>query len=1065
MLGAAIVFGLVMQLPATGGEPPAAFLPLRIATEFFAIGIGLMIFGLAWGARSEVDSFDRILGSVFLAVTLLNLAHALSLEGAPVLADPDHALSPTTRLLVALALAAAAVWQHDWRVARHGQWWVLGLLLAAVGLVYALSLWRPALMPYLLLPAPRLEQALGVGIEVPLMLVYLALTGLLWRRWRHDARPQSGWLTAAAWLLVLAEAARLFETQYTDRFALLGHVAKVLGYALVYRALLYGLVESPLRQAEQQSNLLRTVYNAIPDMIWAKDRDGAFVACNPAFERYCGRSEGELLGQKEDELLAQTSQNSAKRHDIDRFAMFASGPSMWEEWLVDPDGEALPVETVRTPIRDADGNLFGILGIARDLRERLEAENRTRLYSKIFASVNEGIMITDANARIVDVNQTFTEITGYSRDEVIGRNPKLLKSGRQDPGFYEQMWQTLLREGHWRGEIWSQRKNGEQYAELLNISAVYDSTGEVSHYIGLFSDISRLKEQQERLELLAHYDALTRLPNRILLADRLQLALNHAARADSLLAVCYLDLDGFKPINDKLGHDNGDRLLIEVAQRLTASLRDSDTVARLGGDEFVLLLNGLDTVEQCEHILQRLLDDLSRPYVLEGAQSAAISASIGVALYPTDGMDPDTLLRHADQAMYLAKQAGRNRYHLFDSEYDRRSQVRYAVLSRLEEALEAGEFRLHYQPRVDMRRDQVAGVEALIRWQHPERGLLEPAEFLPDIENTDLAVRLGDWVLEQVLRQLEAWQAQGLELAANINISGRHLQQRHFSYHLKQLLRRHPSISANRLQLEVLETAALDDMGLVASVIGDCHELGVSFALDDFGTGYSSLTYLKRLPADVLKIDRSFVRDMLEDPEDLAIVDGIVGLAQAFRREVVAEGVETVEHGVLLLQLGCDQAQGYGIARPMPAEMLPGWVESYAAHPLWAETGSAHWPRGDLPLLTAELDHRRWIDQLVESIERHQQMPPPMDIHDCRFGHWHDGMGRARYGHLDEFRAIDPLHRRVHALGQELIALRDAGRYEEAQARLPVLLELRAKMLACLRALLAQVAEKHPRAV
>jgi len=358
-------------------------------------------------------------------------------------------------------------------------------------------------------------------------------------------------------------------------------------------------------------------------------------------------------------------------------------------------------------------------------------------------------------------------------------------------------------------------------------------------------------------------------------------------------------------------------------------------VARLGGDEFVLLLVGLEKVEECEQALVRLLESVARPVVV-GGEEVTISASIGVALYPQDDADPDTLLRHADQAMYQAKQAGRNRYHLFDTETDRRARTHREQLSRIEQALANHELVLHYQPKVNMRQGLVVGAEALVRWQHPERGLLPPVEFLPMIEDNDLIVRLGEWVIEQALAQIALWRAAGLELRVSVNVAARHLQQQDFVVRLREMLARHPEVPASQLELEVLETAALEDMLLVSRVINECRGFGVEFALDDFGTGYSSLTYFKRLPARVLKIDQSFVRDMLKDPEDRAIVEGVIGLTRVFRREVIAEGVESVEHGVALLTMGCELAQGYGIARPMPAAELAGWVRGWRADPSWS---------------------------------------------------------------------------------------------------------------------------------
>jgi diguanylate cyclase (GGDEF)-like protein len=450
----------------------------------------------------------------------------------------------------------------------------------------------------------------------------------------------------------------------------------------------------------------------------------------------------------------------------------------------------------------------------------------------------------------------------------------------------------------------------------------------------LAHDAAERNRYQHELEFLAHHDALTQLPNRILLADRLVQAIARMQRAQRLLAIVYLDLDDFKPVNDTLGHKAGDQLLVMLAQRLREHIRADDTVCRLGGDEFVLLLSDLGTIEECTQTIERLIKALGKPYVLD-RKIINITASIGLTLYPFDDADADTLMRHADQAMYVAKQSGRNRYHLFDAEHDRQIQIQRSNRARIETALMQKEFVLFYQPKVDMRSGKVIGAEALIRWQHPEEGLLAPARFLPEIEDTDFAIPLGEWVIATALTQLAEWQAIGLRLSVSVNISPRHLQAPNFAERLAALLKQYPQVPPASLELEVVESAALEDVVRVAAVIDACHAMGVSFALDDFGTGYSSLSYFKRLHVDVLKIDQSFVRDLLTDEEDHAIVEGVISLTRTFKRQVIAEGVESAEIGVALLELGCSIAQGYGIAKPMPASELPGWVARWEPYPQW----------------------------------------------------------------------------------------------------------------------------------
>jgi diguanylate cyclase (GGDEF)-like protein len=445
----------------------------------------------------------------------------------------------------------------------------------------------------------------------------------------------------------------------------------------------------------------------------------------------------------------------------------------------------------------------------------------------------------------------------------------------------------------------------------------------------LFVRINNLLLKQQALKMMAHYDVLTRLPNRTLFADRFRRAIAESNRKQTLLAVCYLDLDGFKQVNDHLGRDAGDQLLVEVAARIKATLRELDTVSRQGGDEFALLLCDLHSLQQCEEILQRLLINIAQPYLI-GGQTIGIAASCGLTLYPIDNADPDTLLRHADQAMYLAKQNGRNRYRVFDTNQDQALRTQRLQLQALQQAFARHEFCLYYQPKIDMQSGEVFGLEALIRWNHPEEGLLLPAAFLSYIEGSEFESVLGAWVVEEALKQVTLWNEAGLKLQVSVNISPKHLQAPSFFKQLAALLGRYPEVTPAQLQIEVLESSVLEDLVAVSEVIQTCRDsLGISIALDDFGTGYSSLTHLRRLPIHTIKIDQSFVRDMIEDPNDYAIVEGVVSLAHAFRLEVIAEGVESSAHVSKLLKLGCVRAQGFGIARPMPASAVQDWVYSY----------------------------------------------------------------------------------------------------------------------------------------
>jgi diguanylate cyclase (GGDEF)-like protein/PAS domain S-box-containing protein len=556
--------------------------------------------------------------------------------------------------------------------------------------------------------------------------------------------------------------------------------------------------------------------------------------------------------------------------------------------------------------------------------------DRLRLAAEVFAVSQEGIVITDARHGIVDVNPAFTRITGHGRGEVIGKTPALMKSGRHGAVFYDAMKAALRNEGAWRGEIWNRRKCGEIFPASLSISAVVDAAGKARNYVGIFSDISRIKQHLAELDQFAHYDTLTGLPNRRLLADRMAQARSRARRQGKLLGVCYLDLDGFKPVNDEYGHEVGDALLVQVARALQRTLRADDTLARLGGDEFVLLYNDLEHEEECCQALDRVLAAVSALTEVDG-RPVAVSASVGVTFFPRDDAGADALLRHADQCMYWAKGAGKSRYHIYDPELDVQIAARQQEQQLVADALERREFVLHFQPKINLVNREVIGAEGLIRWQHPQRGLLLPGDFLPTLANTQLAIALGEWVIEEALRQMSEWHAAGLRMKVSVNVSPDHLRQPDFAQRLRAMLERHPAVPPDSLELEILESASIGEAEHAARTLAECLALGVQFSLDDFGTGSSSLTYLRRLLVQSVKIDHSFVRDMLDDPQDRGIVDGVIRMSHALDHKVIAEGVESARHGEALIKLGCHFGQGYGIARPMPATDLPGWVGDWRA--------------------------------------------------------------------------------------------------------------------------------------
>ncbi|WP_404298360.1 EAL domain-containing protein [Halomonas sp.] len=570
------------------------------------------------------------------------------------------------------------------------------------------------------------------------------------------------------------------------------------------------------------------------------------------------------------------------------------------------------------------GPLAQLVHSLRLRRQHTAAWERLELSAKVFSSSREAIMISDAENRIIEVNEAFEHITGYSRDEVLGQNPGLLSSGRQTPAFYQALWHSLQEAGHWQGEMLNRRKNGELLPGMLSISLVRNDAGEVTHHVAVFADLTRVKQHADELFQAGHFDRLTGMPNRHHMIQLMHEAIGRRG-PDESMAVVVLDLDRFHDLNARLGREESDRVLVALAGRLAEAGKPGELVARLGGDEFAFLL---PRFQDSATRLNRILETLAEPLFSRGGETLRVTGSLGVTLYPADDEDPETLLRHADQAMYRAKVMGGNGFAFFDP--DREQEIKALQLRRKEiaEALIADEFVLYYQPQIDPFTQHAVGVEALIRWQHPEKGLLAPDAFLPDITGSDLELAFDAWVLREALRQQQTWLAQGLILSVCINLTPQSLIQDTFVDTLRATLAAHPGVPPGLICLEVLESTALEDFEAATRVMRECRSLGVKVALDDFGTGYSSLAYLRNLPIDVIKVDRSFVISMLESEDDLAIVESVIYLAQRFAKLVVAEGVESDAHIQRLKEMGCDLLQGFGIARPMPAEALASWCRA-----------------------------------------------------------------------------------------------------------------------------------------
>jgi diguanylate cyclase (GGDEF)-like protein/PAS domain S-box-containing protein len=582
----------------------------------------------------------------------------------------------------------------------------------------------------------------------------------------------------------------------------------------------------------------------------------------------------------------------------------------------------------RVEIDENNADIGEMANTFNSLLESLQyATKRLDLFSQVFENSGEAIVITDAERNIVVVNQAFTLITGFDLADVMWKNPKILSSGRQTPEFYRAMWQSINETGRWQGEIWNRRKNGETFPEWLSIGAVKDENGQVVNYIAIFNDITQRKESEQRIQFLAHYDALTKLPNRTLFGDRLLYALTVAKRSGKKVALLFLDLDRFKSINDSLGHLSGDLLLQSVADRLKSCVREMDTVCRQGGDEFMVLLTEIDKAEDAAHIATKIVTAMSAEHFVESS-NLIVTFSIGISIYPDDAVDSQAMIKNADAAMYHAKEKGRNNFQFFTPDMNAEASERLVLESDLRRALQQGEFVLHYQPQIDNNNWKIVGIEALIRWQHPAKGMIPPARFIPIAEECGLINAIGEWVLKTACIQNKKWQDEGLlTVPMAVNISALQFHQKHFKETIARALRE-SGLEPGYLELEITEGITVKDIETTVYLLNELKLMGVLISIDDFGTGYSSLSYLKRFPIDKLKVDQSFVHDLSTDADDASIVQTIISMGHGLRLKVIAEGVETADQLAFLKEQHCDEIQGFYFSKPLTVDDFRAYVKS-----------------------------------------------------------------------------------------------------------------------------------------
>ncbi|WP_372060078.1 EAL domain-containing protein [Vibrio sp. 10N.261.51.F12] len=666
---------------------------------------------------------------------------------------------------------------------------------------------------------------------------------------------------------------------------------------------------------------LQEFIDALDDHTWIKNVDGHYVMINDSVMTAWNYTKAHVYGKTDLELFDE--KRAQMYTAADQTVIDKNEQVVIEECpVLDENQEKIWLETIKSPIRNDSGELIGVLGMTRNVTRRKVVETWLSVSGEIFDNFQEGMMITDSTGNILDVNSAFVRITGYTLSDVLGKNPRFLQSGHHNLTFYQNMWRNLVSSGQWKGEFINRKKDGSLYPQMTTISTIMDEENALMHHICVFEDISAQKADEENLRKMAFYDPLTNLPNRSHIGSLLVQHIETGHKHQKQFATLFLDLDHFKHINDSKGHLYGDRLLEQVADRLSQVLEHKAHIGRIGGDEFVIVLSDFESEDELLDYIDSIMGVFNPPFMLEAEDSLRVSASIGVALYPKDGTSSEVLLKNADTAMYLAKKNGRNGYAFYSPDLTYRSVLHVRIQSALHDALEKNQFYLAYQPQYSLVDHSVVGVEALLRWQHPELGLISPLNFIPIAEKTGLIQKIGTWVLRESCIQGTRWLAEGKEFGRiAVNVSALQLQNLSFFSVLKQILKE-TGFPPERLDIEITESFLLFDPEKAIAALEQLSLLGIEISLDDFGTGYSSLSYLKGLPINKLKIDQSFVKDVPENGDSNAIVNAIIAMGQALSLKVVAEGVESWQQADYLNQRGCQYGQGYVFSRPQKPEAL-----------------------------------------------------------------------------------------------------------------------------------------------
>ncbi|MCP5358528.1 MAG: EAL domain-containing protein [Pseudomonadales bacterium] len=906
------------------------YLPLHMLLETLAIIVASMIFVLGWYTQRGAKTLRmQVIACFFLAVAILDFSHMISFAGMPDFVTPSGPEKAIifwlfARLFAALALLASVILPDRKLIRRHT---LLASIFVSMAAIHYLVLIAHEHLPATFDTETGLT-SFKIFAEYSLILLYSLAATLLWARALRDGQKDTLALSMSAAIMAMSELLFTFYVDVTDTFNLVGHIYKFLAYTYLYQALVVKGITTPFFELRELSGRLQATLDAVPDMMFELSTDGIIKA-------YHSRLGLPRLLESPDIFIGQnfrlfiTEVEAIKVIEQAMADIFNTGSTAGRAYSLMLQGRQYWYELTGTLLEAPRDRRCLIL--IRDVTSKYESEQELRIAATAFSS-QEGIIITDAQQNILRVNAAFEETSGYSLQEVVGRTPSILSSGKHNKAFFEAMWESIHRDGSWHGEIWNKRKNGEVFPQSVTISAVKNAAGITTHYVGDMVDISRIRDAEATINRLSLFDPLTGLPNRTNIQAQLNEILASSHSDQYFGALLMIDLDDFKDINDTLGHAAGDQLLVQVAQRLQKTLQNGEVAARYGGDEFIVVLPHLsqdksNAAGKVQAMAQTLFKALEGEYHLD-TQVHYTTCSIGISLFDGARIEFSELLQQADIALTQAKITSRTNISFFDPSWQEEITARANLNSDLREALKAHQFELYYQPQWDETR-HIVGAEALVRWKHPHRGLIGPDEFIPFAEESGWILALGDEILQMGLQQLNSWQADPKlgQLALSINLSAEQLFESNFIETVKEEIHSR-SLDARYLVLELTESTLISNLQLAKSTIEKLSQLGVRFAIDDFGTGYSSLSYLSQLPIDQLKIDQSFVRNIGIAEQDTAIVSTIITMARTLHMEVLAEGVESDAQHSYLLEQGCHLFQGFLFARPLPLQEFEALVRT-----------------------------------------------------------------------------------------------------------------------------------------